>query len=56
MHPLRQHSCNSLVNVLDTGPTSPREELLSDVERGTPEPTRTDAFVSAKLVSHVAAR
>ena len=56
MHPLRLHNCDSLVNVLDAGPTSPREELLSDDERDTPAPTRTDAFVSEKSVSHIAAR
>jgi hypothetical protein len=54
-HPLRLRNCNSLVNALDAAPTSPREELLSDDERGTPEPTRTDAFVSEKSVSDFAA-
>ena len=55
-HPLRQRNCNLLLNVLDAGPTSPREDLLSDAERDTPEPTRTDAFVSEKAVSNIAAR
>jgi len=47
---------NSLVNAPDAGLTSPHEELLSDDERGTPELTRTDVFVSEKSVSHIAAR
>jgi hypothetical protein len=50
------HSCNFLVNVLDTGPTLPREEELLDDDRGAPEPMQTDAFVSEKSVSHVAAQ
>ena len=53
---LRLRNCNSLVSALDAGPTWPREELLSDDERGTAEPTRTDAFVGEKSVSHIAAR
>jgi hypothetical protein len=40
------------VNVVDAGPTS----LLSDDERDTPAATRTEAFVSEKSVSHIAAR
>jgi hypothetical protein len=53
---LRVHNCHSLVNVLDAGPPSPHEELLSDDEHDTPEPTRTDAFVGEKSVSRIAAR
>jgi hypothetical protein len=30
-------------------------ESLSDDERGTAEPTRTDAFIGEKSVSHIAA-
>jgi hypothetical protein len=56
VHPLRLDSCSYLVNVLDAGPTSPREEHLSDDERDPSEPTRTEAYASDKSVSHNAAR
>jgi hypothetical protein len=56
VHPLRLRNCDLLLNVLDAGPTSAHEELLSDDERNTPEPTRAEAFAGEKPVSHIAAR
>jgi hypothetical protein len=56
VHPLGLRNCNSLVNALDAGLFSPLGKLLSEDERGTPEPIPTDAFVSEKSVSHIAAR
>ena len=56
VHPLRLRNCNSPVNVLDAGPTSPREELLSDDERdrrSRPAPMRSSA---RSQVSHIVAR
>ena len=44
------------MNALDAGPSSPREELLSDDERDALVPTRTEASLSEKAVSDIAAR
>jgi len=49
-------NCYSLVNVIDARPPSPHEELLSNDEDDTPEPTGTDAFVGEKPVARNAAR
>jgi hypothetical protein len=56
VHPLHLHSCHSIVNVFDNGPTLLSEEELLDDERHAPEPMQTDAFVSEKSVWHVAAQ
>jgi hypothetical protein len=55
VHLLRLRICDPLVNVLDAGPTPPREELLSDDQCDPPATTLTDSFASDKSELHIAA-